>query len=252
MTEPTAIAIITPEERAENERTGQDLIADANARTIANAEDFTAAARWLQDVCIPLKKKVQDTFRPRIQQAHALHKGLLEDEKKFLGPIERAELLVRAKLTGYENEQRRKQREAEDARQRQQQELEAAERLRVLQENERKRKEAEDRQLAQAVDAEKRGDVETAQRLIEAPVEVPVVAPKPVFAPPAPVLGAPKVAGVSFTDVWDFELENLDEVPREYLKLDEQKVRAVVKALKDKTAIPGIKAVSRRSPTVKG
>lgn len=44
----------------------------------------------------------------------------------------------------------------------------------------------------------------------------------------AALVEAPKVQGVSMREVWDFEVVNLDEVPREYLCLDAAKVRAAI------------------------
>lgn len=44
----------------------------------------------------------------------------------------------------------------------------------------------------------------------------------------AALVEAPRVQGVSMREVWDFEVVNLDEVPREFLCLDEAKVRAAI------------------------
>src|SRR5678816_4591190 len=130
--------------------------------------DSTKAARWLQDAVLPIKRRIADTFRPRIQQAHELHKGLVADERRFLAPVEGAERVVRGKLAEYEELQRRRQREVEEAIEKQ--------------------------------------DQETADRIIAAPLEVPPVVPRPVFVPPPAVVTAPKVEGLSFREEWDLSL----------------------------------------------
>jgi hypothetical protein len=252
MAETTAIAIVSPEERAEREREGQGIVVAANEIQISDGDTFTKAAAWLRDVVVPMKKRISDTFRPRINQAFELHKGLLADEKRFLSPVEGAERVVRGKLAAYEAEQDRLRREAAAAARREQERLEALERQRVETERQRLAKEAEDKRLTEAVQAEQRGDVETAERLISAPIETPVVAPRPVFAPPPTVQAPPKVEGLSFREEWDFEIENVDQLPRDYLKPDEVKIRSVVKAMKGQTKISGVRVFSKRVPSVRG
>ncbi len=56
---------------------------------------------------------------------------------------------------------------------------------------------------------------------------------------------APPPTGMSEREDWDFEIIDLALVPREYLVLDTAKVRSEVRASKDKTTIPGIRAVRR-------
>lgn len=58
------------------------------------------------------------------------------------------------------------------------------------------------------------------------------------------VTSAPEV---SYRSDWVYELIDIDAVPREYLCLDEKKVALIVRALKDTTKIPGIKAVERKT-----
>jgi len=58
---------------------------------------------------------------------------------------------------------------------------------------------------------------------------------------PAPA----KADGVNLRDNWTFEIVDESLIPREYLIPDEVKIRKVVVALKDKTNIPGVKAINR-------
>jgi ATPase subunit of ABC transporter with duplicated ATPase domains len=57
---------------------------------------------------------------------------------------------------------------------------------------------------------------------------------------------APKVAGVSFREVWDFEITDEDLIPREYLVVDETKIRRVVTALKGDAKIPGVRVFKQK------
>lgn len=52
---------------------------------------------------------------------------------------------------------------------------------------------------------------------------------------------APKVAGVATQQVWTFEITDPAAIPREYLVVDETRIRKVVGALKGETQIPGVR-----------
>lgn len=62
-----------------------------------------------------------------------------------------------------------------------------------------------------------------------------------VVAAPVVIRQAPKVAGISTTKVWKFEVTDAALVPREYCIVDEKKVRGVVTALKENAVIPGVR-----------
>jgi hypothetical protein len=52
---------------------------------------------------------------------------------------------------------------------------------------------------------------------------------------------APKVGGISIPKVWTFEITDEALIPREYLEVNETKIRKVVTALKKDTVIPGVR-----------
>jgi len=79
------------------------------------------------------------------------------------------------------------------------------------------------------------GDIEGAKIVSDSPVSV-----VPVF-----VDGAPKVKGVGFREDWDFTVEDMDIIPRQYLVVDEKKLRAVAKALKGDAKVPGVSFFKR-------
>lgn len=51
--------------------------------------------------------------------------------------------------------------------------------------------------------------------------------------------------GVSFRDNWTFEVVDAELVPREYLMVDEKAIASVVKGLKEKTDIPGVRVFNK-------
>lgn len=97
------------------------------------------------------------------------------------------------------------------------------------------KREEEDR-LDAALRAEEQGDREEAEAILEEPVFVP---------PPIVESSTPRIAGLAMKDNWDFEVVNELIIPRNYLKIDEIKIRGVARAMKNATNIPGIKAINR-------
>ena len=61
----------------------------------------------------------------------------------------------------------------------------------------------------------------------------------------------PKVKGISSSIEWKFVVEDPALVPREYLSVDDKKIRGVVEALKDQTRIPGVRVFPRRNESVR-
>lgn len=64
----------------------------------------------------------------------------------------------------------------------------------------------------------------------------------PQMAATAPV----KAKAMAFTDVWDVTVTDPQLVPRQYLVVDEAKIKAVVKAMKGDIEIPGVTITHRR------
>ena len=62
-----------------------------------------------------------------------------------------------------------------------------------------------------------------------------------IFTAPAPTVA--RTQGVGYVPEWGFRITDESLIPREYLLVDEKKIRAVVKAMKKLTNIPGIEPV---------
>jgi hypothetical protein len=113
------------------------------------------------------------------------------------------------------------------------------------------RKAAEERRLAEiaateerervalaAAKAAERGAVEEAQAIAEQ-----MNAPAPTVL----VKEAPKVFGISTSERWLFEVIDATAIPREYLVIDESRIRKVVTALKADCKIPGVRVYSEKN-----
>jgi hypothetical protein len=188
----------------------------ASAIIINSNEDYTRAGQLLITIK-GIRKKIEETFKPIKQKMDAAKKEVLDQEKAADAPLAAAEAIIKPRIAQWNAEQERI-RQAEEKR---------------LQEI--ARKEEEDRQIAAAIAAEHSGNKEEAEAIIEAPVQAaPVVVPKLV----------PKVAGVSFTKQWKFRITDEAKIPRQYLCVDEQKIGAVVRAMKDAANIPGVEVYS--------
>jgi hypothetical protein len=51
---------------------------------------------------------------------------------------------------------------------------------------------------------------------------------------------------VSTREVWKFEITDAAQIPREYLVVDEARIRKVVQALKGDAKIPGVRVYPER------
>jgi hypothetical protein len=158
-------------------------------------------------------------------------------------------------MGAYEVEQERIRRDAELAAQRERERLEREERERVAAEERRLQAEAEERQLAAAAEAEARGDMETAERIASAPIETPVVAPRPVFVPVAPVAPKPTASGISFRDNWSAEVINPMALikavaaglqPVTLLLPNMPALNGLARSLREAMNVPGVKANNER------
>ena len=192
---------------SEQESQGLVLVAEAEDLKIVDTTTYEQAGEMLKAVKAYLAE-VHRVTAPVVQATHAAWKAALGQRQGLEAHALEAERILKRGLGAYEQAQR----DIADA---------------IKRENERIRREAEARVKEEA-------------KATGVPVEAVVV-----FTPPPPP-PLPKLKGVSFTDTWTFEITNPAEVPREYLMVDEKKVGAVVRALKNETKIPGIKAIPGR------
>jgi hypothetical protein len=196
----------------------------ATTLVVANIEARTLAAELGRNIA-GLAKRAEEWFAPMKKAAAAAHKEICNKENEVLQPLETAKRYLSAQI-GTFDQQQEKARQAEERR------LQEGARLQAAAEAKQK---AEEIAIADAIVLEAQGDTKGAEAVLANPV------PQEVYVPPVVIpRSVPKAAGVSSTQTWTFRITNVDQIPREYMIPDEKAIRAVVKAMKNKTNIAGI------------
>ena len=203
----------------------------ANGTAIASQESYDAAASCLLAIKA-LRDEAERHHRPIIQSALQTHRLALEALNRIDGPLKQAEAIIKRKIAGYEQEQRRLQEEARRAA-----ELEA-ERLR------------EEEIEAQIEQAEAEGaSVEEVQAIIEQPL------PRPPVQAPATFQRA---AGVATVDCWKGRVVSMRDLLKAILDgkaamalvmPDDSAIRKFAAYTKGSVKIPGIEIYNE--PTVR-
>jgi hypothetical protein len=243
---------------AETEKHALVLQGVVNLEKIADAAMYLRVSAAGTDAATNVKR-LKAIFEPICAARYERHKRatqLLADKIRGFEQVKRrASELIGA----YDVEQERKRREEENRLQ-----CEAdAEAKRIHDEqvklaNEEGKRLSEDQALADAAELAAAGDHKAAEQVLNNPAPVPVYVP-PVFTPPVILQkSVPKAAGKSSITVYDWRVKQsqkcravaphkpeecsicLEEVPRQYLILDTKTIGQLVKATKEKTAIPGI------------
>jgi len=188
----------------------------AKSIIIQSNDDYVRAGEILLTIK-GLRKEINSFFDPICTKAFEAHKEAVAQKKRADAPLVEAEGIIKPRIAAWNAEQERIRKAEED-------------RLR-----EEARKQEEERRLEDAILAEQSGNKEEAAAIMDTPVQAPVVVvPKSI----------PKVAGVSMTKQWKFRITDANKIPRQYLTVDEQKIGAIVRALKDQANIPGVEVFS--------
>jgi len=182
-----------------------------------------------------LEKTIRAYFAPLKQAAHTAWKAVCDRENLELSRITPITERLNRAAADYTAEQERKRLEA----------------ITAIRRAEDQRRQIEEKALREAQEAEMRAraakneeDRERARAEVDAILDK-AIEEETKLVPSFIIPEAPKSEGLSMRDCWDFEITDEALIPREYLVPDESKLRRVVKAMKDKTNIPGIRAVNR-------
>ena len=199
----------------------------AKAIIVTNNDQFAKGEEFLA-ICKALENEIHKAWDETVELAHAAHKSAVAKRKGFLDPLEEGRRLVKQKMIAYQDEQERIRREEQ------------------RKADEEARKRAEQDALDAALAAEKEGDKETAEAIIQEPVYVP-----PVFVPKVAPAASRLSAGRS---VWSGECVNLmalvkavaeGKQPLSYLEASKT-VLGVAAKMKAACNIPGVRAVEKR------
>jgi hypothetical protein len=194
----------------EYEEHGRNAVAVVQDFAIQTQDDMNRAAGMRQELK-DRQKAITGFLEPHIKAAHEAHKSLTSRREELLKPFEDAEKVLNGKMVDWQTE--------EDAR--------------IAKEQ----KEADDEAVLEAAaEAQESGNKELSEAILEGDV---VVAAAPVEKQ--------KTNGVTFSVTYDYEVVDEDKIPREYLMPNDKAIKAMVKAKKDKTMIPGIKVFPKKN-----
>lgn len=189
---------------------GKEAIAFATEMPVETAQDMEAAS-GMREAIKSRSQAIMGLLDPFIKQAHALHKSYTSRRSQIIAPLEEAQKILDRKMVAWQ--------ESEDKR--------IAEKQRIRDEEEK---------LRAAEKAESDGNDALAEAIIDGQL--------PVTAPP---VEKTKTSGVSFAQVWTYEIEDESLIPREYLIPDIKAIGAVARAQKDRCRIPGVRVFAQKS-----
>lgn len=195
---------------------------------ISTTEERQAACEMLEGV-IELKQEILNHYEPMRQKAWDAYQEVLKRKKEKLSPVEQVEQMLRSKIGQFDQAERRRL---------------------LAEEEERRRKALEEERRKKAEEAERAR--EQGKEILAKAIEAAPVVPPPVVvakeAKPAPTASG---GTVSTREEWDFRIVDASLLPRDYLMPDEKTIRAVVKARKGNTQIPGVEVFTVADVTVR-
>jgi hypothetical protein len=80
--------------------------------------------------------------------------------------------------------------------------------------------------------------------------EAKAVADAPIVVPTMAPVAQVEKSGISYRETWYYEVTCPGEIPREFLMIDETKVKGVIAAMKGATNIPGIVVLMKKTPII--
>lgn len=190
-----------------------DTLAFVRETEIVDHPGYTVMANYLTTIKA-LAKKVDEAFDPTIDSIKNSLDTVRASKNRYTKPYKEAEEILKGKLAAY----------------RELKEVEKKERERKLREEAKRL--AEEEQKSRAAALAKAGRTEDARALAARPVVAPVIIDS------TPIV--PKIDGISFRQGFSFRVLDEKMVPREFLMVDESRVRRVVDALGMDARIPGI------------
>jgi len=198
----------------------------ARSMPITDDASFRAAGAILVRIKA-LRALVDRLFTPHIKRAFEAHRALLEDRRRLDTPLAEAESILKRRVAAFtlDEEERRA--------------CEAHRRAAESQEARTARVWAEVEALEAA------GYHGEASDLVQEFVNAPPVIVSPT---PAPL----KAPGISYREVWRYEVLDPMQVPREYLTIDHTKLGGFVRALKSAASIPGVRVWVERTIAATG
>ena len=209
-----------PEQERELGREVSAIEQHAASIVIQSDEDYAAASTFARNIK-SAQKKVKDYWEPMRVSTYNAYKSVTDHKKQMTDPLDKAESIIKRKMSVYQMEVERKRREEE-------------ERLRRLAQEEM------DRKLAEAAKAEAKGDVYGAEFAMAEAEAIDNMAATMTYQPVSQ-----KPAGISHTKSWEIKSIDLRKLPDEFngvaLKIPDTKaIMNLIKASKGSIQIPGV------------
>lgn len=171
-----------------------------------------------------LRNEINAEMDPVISKAFQAHRAACDLKRKIEQPLVQAENYIKPQIASYK---RKLQEEIQREKERVQRELE-----------EKKRREEE--LLKAAAEEEAKGDLNKADEIFEE-AEKAAEETREASKGLRMIPKDPKLEKTGIRQDWKWDLEDFDQVPREWLCLDAVKINAYVRAAKDRAKIPGIR-----------
>ena len=201
-----------------------DLLAQARALVVDSPDSYTLAATILAGAKA-LHKAVVEHYAPMKHAADAAKKTILASERAELDQLDTVERFLKGKMLSYYNQEERRK---------------GLEQLRLQAEADEA---ARHERAALEKLAARSKKPETRERYAEqaAAVITPVV---------SVVSEAPKLSGISTRKTWKARVVHPAIVPRDFLMVDEKKLDAYARAMKDGARVEGVEFYAEESIAV--
>lgn len=222
-----------------------------NDKELKAVDEFVKGGKALQ-------REIRAGYDDIINDWHKGWKNSIAKRDHYLNPVSEGVKIAQGKMVPYMEEQRRKRREAEEAARKAQEEAQAALR-RAQEEAEAKALAIEEEKQRKAREALHDGELEKAEKILEekrtevAPVKTEDFPPEEIVIPEEVEL-----KGTHLRTRWDWELENIDLVPRilpngkRPLQLDRAVITDYGLKHKEKAKMPGIRFFQKTGMASKG
>lgn len=211
---PTKENLVLEEKSLEKSIYAEGLIIKDNDMYV-KAGEFLKGLKSLED-------EIDADYAEPIKLANNTHKMLIALKNKYLNPVLEAKRIVTQKCLEYRRLYSIR-REAEAAK------------IRQLAEEAAKPVLVDTEVVAGAVDYGYAGEAAV------------MIVPPVTYSEPLP-----EIKGIAPRKDWSFEIVNPNLVPIEFMIIDEKKIRGVVKALKDKCSIPGVRVFQKENLITSG
>ena len=280
------VEVITPMPDSGAKTRAEAALARVQSLAIHTSEDYVVVANLLADIKGQFKatdKQREELKAPSLEACRRVDAFF----KPPLAFLQQAETIAKGKLTDYDREQERiraeEQRRLDEIARKEREKKEAE--AREVERNARERadaerraaevqRQAEARARQEAAEAKARGDAAAAAIADKAARDAAAAAQKSEAKADrvesaaaekseslqaqasqvvAPVVqrAAPKVSGLTFTEVAKFEVIDKALLPEEYKLADETRIGKVVRALKTEARIPGVRVWMEKQPASK-